>query len=232
MEMKSLIVSKIDPTVYVNPDFADLVEAVPNPVYHLHTDSGKEYSHLIGGICWPVFGSQEGCVLILGSSRDEIPTFEVIDEFFSDSPRELLRACFSLRDKYGFRLCSQIFQHWIGEDRFQSQLYEVNLKAERKHVHLTPPPDFDKPNSDEIYIEQIRSVSADGRLIIPSAVVLDRMKALTMFDADAPLVNTPVAACIGYLLHEMLTYKPWQVNTDTSFALDDDHDESAACNLE
>jgi hypothetical protein len=222
--MEPLIVSKKDPQAEIKADFADMFgDMTPNPIYYQHVETEQEYWHLLGGIAWPVVGSQKGCVLIIGATREDVPTFEVIDEFFSDTPRELLRACFKLRDKYGFENCRKLFRLWIGEDRFQGTLRDVNMEIkDQKHVHLTPPPDFDKPNSDEIYIEQIRSVSADSRLIIPSVTVLDSMKAMTLMDAGTLLVNTPVAACIGYLLHEMLAYKPWQLSTDTSFNMDDE----------
>jgi hypothetical protein len=220
--MESLIVSKKDPQAEIKADFADMFgDMIPNPIYYQHIETKKEYSHLIGGIAWPVMGSQKGCVLIVAATREDTPIFVVIDEILSDTPRELLRACVQLREKYGFKNCRKLFNLWIGEDRFQAQRNDVNRELEsQKHIHLTPPPDFDKQNSDEIYIEQIRSVTADGRLIIPSGMVLDSMKAMTLLDASIPLANTPVAACIGYILHEMLTRKPWHVNTEPAFNLD------------
>jgi hypothetical protein len=208
-------------------------DMIPNPIYYQHTETGKEYSHLTGGITWPVLGAQKGCVLIVGATREDTPRFEVMDTFFSDTPRELLRACVQLREKYGFKNCRKLFNLWIGEDRFQTQRYDVNRELEsQKHIHLTPPPDFDKQNSDVIYIEQIRSANADGRLIIPSGRVLDSMKAMTLQDASTPLPNTPVAACFGYILHDMLRHKPWHVNTEPAFNLEEDDPNFEGFNLD
>jgi len=223
--MKSVITVLRDPRQEVNEDFARIYgQPPPNPIYFRH-ENGKEYSSLVGGIGWPVLGKQPGCVLIIGATRDEPPSFEVLDESFSENPRDLLKACIELRDKYGFREYSKVFNNWIGEDLFESLLLDINKKEERG-VYITPPPDFSLRNHDEIYIDQIRTITAEGRLVIHCPAVLDNMKAMTILDAKKPLGDTPVVAVICYILHEMLTGKPWV--TEERVVNMDDYDGLAA----
>lgn len=77
----------------------------------------------------------------------------------------------------------RLLQAWIGEDLFAGFLAEVN-KEKAFGIFITPPTDFDKPNRDQIFVEQIRLLSESGRLLIHPTAVSDDLKGMTIVDAE------------------------------------------------
>ena len=171
-----------------------------------------------------LFADSNSCVLIVGVTREDIPRYEVLDAVFEKSPRQLLPQCLILRDKFGFRDSSRLFKHWIGDDsRFVSveENFNQGNKEEPRHgIFTNSPPDFDKPNADELYIDTLRSLSAEGRVVIPARFheVRDSLQGMTL--TDTKLADFPAAAALGYALHDLETVKPW-LNTIRSFTMDD-----------
>ena len=224
MKPKSLVETKIDKSAYCNPDFFDLTGGpTPDKIYYGY--AGKDYYYIAGSIGWPPdFSGQPGCVLIVGVTREDIPSYEVLDAVFENSPRQLLNQCLILRDKFGFRDSSRLFSHWIGDaSRFvtvEENFNQANKEAPRHGIFTNSPPDFDRPNADELYIDTLRSLSAEGRVIIPAQFheVKDSLQGMTL--ADTTLADFPSAAALGYALYEMETVKPW-LNTVRAFTMDD-----------
>ncbi len=174
----------------------------------------------MGGLAWPILNGLPGCAVIVGSTRGENPNFEVLEASFDNSPRALLKSCYELRDKYGFKEAPKILNHWAGENLFKNILLDL-YKKKTRGLFISPPPDFDKPNSDQIYIEQIRSLADEGRLKIHDQVVLNELKSLTVFDAENRLSSFPAVAAVSYVLHESIVFKPW-ISRTTVVDLDDD----------
>jgi hypothetical protein len=218
MAIKSLVEIKLDKSAYCNPDFSDLQgEPVPDRIYFGY--NGNDYAHISGAIGWPPgFGTQSGCVLIIGVTREEVPRFEILDALFCSTAREVMRNCLFLRDKFGFRECSKLFNYWIGdssrfitiEDDFNSGL---DNEKHRCGVYTNSPSDFEKPNADEIFIDQIRNISTEGRLILPDSFHEVRDTLQNMGVSDNKLSDYPAAAALGYALHDCIVTQPW-LNVD------------------
>ncbi len=198
-----------DETIMANEDFALVFGETPKkPHYFRHLENGKEFVCLEAGIAWSVYLKKPGVVVVVGASRDESPNYEIIEAVMGDSPQELMAQCFNLRKKYGFGEMEGLLQRFIGQDLFESMLRGLN-KKHSQNLFFTKPADMESQNSDEIYIETIRNMSSAGKLIIPQQNIIDELKSLSITDAEQRLTDFPVAAAIGYVLHEMNVRKPW-----------------------
>jgi hypothetical protein len=230
--MKSIITAHKDPQAYVNRDFRDLVKDVPNPVYFRHRKTGAEYSAIVGGIAWPVWNGEDGCTLIVATSRETEPTFSVLDHFRSSTPRKLIESCFRLRTKYGHAECSEAIDDFIGPPRYEDTVWRANEGIERS-MTIIKPSGFDESDSDDLYIDAIKSLSEDKKLIINDQGLLDSLKAMSLSDAEKRLEQFPVAYALGMVLHDMQVDRPWLDHGDSAFNVDDpEHDDSEAFNLE
>lgn len=228
--MESVIEVRRDPQEKVNEDFRDLTGGiVTKPVYYHHLETEKDYSYLIGALAWPVLGGSPGCALIAGSSRSETPSYEILEAISRTSPFSLLQGCETLREKYGFGKERDLLRYFIGEDLFDSLLYDLNRETNRQ-LYIIAPPDIEKPHSDEIYIRQIRFMTEANRLIIRPQAVQDELRTLTIADADRTIKEiNPTAAAVGYVLHYLESNKPW--NQQDRFADLDDAGSDEAVNL-
>ncbi len=228
--MKPVLKAMKDPQAYINKDFLDIFPVQPNPVYFKHLD-GREYSALCPGLIWPTLGGKEGIVILIGVVRDSTldggkPVFELLDHTFSASPRGIINACLTLREKYGHKDYSGIFSYFTGEDRFPNLLLECNASLDRP-VYIMEPPDFSQATFSEILLNEIREITGDGRLKITDQTVLDSLKSMSLVDADRPLSEFPVAFAIGCCLHEMLVLKGWVYVENRVFNIDEDTGDDA-----
>jgi len=226
MTIKSLVKIKQEKGPYCNPDFYDLHGApAPDRIYFGYGE--MDFFHICGAIGWPSgFGSKPGCALVIGVTREDVPRFEVLDAVFCSSPREILRNCLLLRDKFGFRECSKLFNYWIADSsRFGSIENEFNNELDNQIVHhgvfTNDPVDFDKPNADEIYVDQLRNISSERRLILSNQFHDIREALQSMSPSDMKLNDFPAAAALGYAAHELETVKPW-IHNIRSFTIEDD----------
>ncbi|MCP3930554.1 MAG: hypothetical protein GY705_15805, partial [Bacteroidetes bacterium] len=157
--MKSIIEICKDETIQANQDFARVFGATPKkPHYFRHLENGKEFSCLEAGIAWPVYLKKPGVVVVVGASRDESPSYEILDAAMSDSPQDLIEQCFDLRKKYGVGEMEGLLQRFIGQDLYESMLRGLN-KKHSQNLFFSKPADIENRNSDEIYIETIRNMS-------------------------------------------------------------------------
>ena len=224
---KCEITIKLDEQAYVNGDFNDTIDEPP-PNRNYFEYKGKDYHHFAGAIGWPPdFSSVPGCSIVLGVTRKDIPRFEILDVAFSLTPQQIFHRCCEVRDKFGFRECSALFNSWIGdsirysslEDEFNTENFD--LKEDRCGIYVTNPPDLEKPNSDEICVAQLRTVIADKRLVITDQFYVVRDALQFMTPEDTRLKELPAVAALAYAVHELVTLKPW-LSVDRSFDLEEE----------
>ena len=204
--MKTIIEVVRDTATASNADFAKIYGApVKKPMYYRHED-GSEYSYIQGAIAWPVSGP--GCALIIGVTREDRPSYKILEASFNNYPRDLLQDCIDLKSKYTPVGNLKLLQPWVGEDLFSSFLAEVNVDQKFK-LFFTPPPDIEEQNSGQIYIGKIRAITEDGRLAIVPQRVSDELKSMTSADAGMSLTSFPAVAATGYALHYLTVRRPW-----------------------
>jgi hypothetical protein len=205
--MKPIIEAVRDPNIASNADFAKINgEPARKPMYYRHED-GSEYFHIQGALAWPTI-SEPGCALVVGVTREDLPIYKVLDARFSKHPSDLLRDCIALKSTYTPIGNLRLLQPWVGEDLFSSLLAEVNVDQKLK-LFFIPPPDIEKQNCYQIYIEKIRAMSEAGRVAVVPQSVLDELKSITATDTEKPLASFPAVAATGYALHYLTVRQPW-----------------------
>ncbi|MFC1830501.1 hypothetical protein ACFL0S_00580 [Thermodesulfobacteriota bacterium] len=131
-----------------------------------------------------------------------------------------MKICVDLRQKYGFKETSTLFNVWVGEDLFDQALYRFNIDLKRK-LNFNAPPDFQEPNANEIYIHHVRSLALNGKLKITDTLVYDEMSTTAVIDFEKQrLQDFPVLAAVAYVLYSMDLYRPW-LQGSTVFNYDD-----------
>ncbi len=226
--MESLIkeiVSKND----FDKDWAKITgqpERIPSFFKHVHTE--EEYSFIAGAVGWPVYQEKPGCVIIIGVSKDDTPSYEILDAAFHDSPKGVMELCLELRTKWGHKESRSLFQNFIGLDRFDTLQWEINQGLHRKLFFL-PPSYMDRPDSDEIYIQHLNNLSEMGKLKISVQEVQDQLSSLTTEDFDKKLVKYPVLTAVTYGLYTIDEMTPWIVQSTFNF---DDEESPDAINLD
>jgi hypothetical protein len=208
---ESVITVVKDTSAIANKDWADITGQQPrHPDYFQHKETGTQYSWLAAGIAWPVLAAQEGCVVVIGCSRDDKRVFTVVDAAFAQSPRALIKLCAALRDKW----CgggSVLFSSFAGPDElYRQMLAETNNeleKAKQRRIIIRNPPDFGDKEAE--LLNTVFELSADNRLKVDVLPVMDALKRMTPPDAGKKLSDSPAVAAVVYVLNEMMTIKPW-----------------------
>ncbi len=218
--MKSIITAHKDPQAYVNQDFRDMIKEVPNPVYYRHRETGKDYSAISGAIAWPVLNGEDGCTLIVATSRGAEPVFTMLDYSRSGSPTQLIDSCFRLRIRYGHDEYSDGFDDFIGPPKYDHNVWRANEGIDRP-MSIIKPCGFDQTDRDDLYIDAIRGLSGDGKLIVNNQSLLDSLKAMSLSDSEKRLEQFPATVALGMVLHDMQVYRPWL-----------DHDDNRAFNMD
>ncbi len=230
---KSVIELVADTSAPANRDFAAMTgqEYCRRPTFFRHKETG-DYSWLSCGLCWPVMSSSEkGCAVIIGSSMDDTPSFTVLDAGLSQTARGLVQECLRLRDKWGFRLSSELFRTWTGLPLFERMLLEANEKLDPGLI-VNPPVDSDAENADQLYINTIQELTVDHRLKIGPVAVRDALRGMVLSDADKSLSDSPIVAAVAYTLHQMICSQSWLDHGDRAFNLEDADIGLNAVNLE
>jgi len=86
---------------------------------------------------------------------------------------------------------------------------------------IIKPCDFDESDSDDLYIDAIRGLSADDKLTVNDQGLLDSLKAMSLTDAEKRLDQFPTAYALGMVLYDMQVYEPWLDHGDRAFNMDD-----------
>ncbi|BDD88013.1 hypothetical protein [Desulfofustis limnaeus] len=240
-QVPSEVTMKEDRRAFVNGDFVD-VEGEPPPRKFYFAWKEKKYYHFCGAIGWPILSSdQEGCALVIGVTREDTPRYEIVDSKSSDSVTDLLLGCLELRDRFGFRECSQLFPHWIADDQHPEKITEMVTSFSRKMrdecdlykgLYINSPADF-KTGADELYIRTLREVGFSKRLVFTTDSEWIKQRIQTMTRDAISLKENPPAAALAYAIYDMELARPW-LQWDRSFSLDDKStfDDDRSCNLD
>jgi hypothetical protein len=191
-------------------------EQFRHPDYFRHKETGAEYSWISGGLAWHVLAEgKEGCAVVVGCSRNDKPKFSVVDAGFSMTPKGVIQECVRLRDKWNGG-SSALFSSFAGPyELYDRTLIEINNELEEGNpkqcrIILRNPPDFEKQEADQTYLNTVKELSMDSKLRIDVVTVKDALKRMTEQDADKKLSDSPAVAAVAYVLYEMITIKPWR----------------------
>jgi hypothetical protein len=191
------------------------------PTYYRNTETGTEYYHISGSICWP--GQNPGFIVIIAvlKTTENSPVFQVIEEVEIDNINGLLSACLQLREKYGHGQGSDLFNFWYGEnDRFDAIVNDFNhyLTArddKTQGIYLVPPYDHQKPNAFEIWVNSIRGclkrdASNKPTLYMGNCTRLRSYIQTSPFDVavKGSIEDYPALAALGGVVHSLMMLRP------------------------
>jgi hypothetical protein len=192
---------------------------------YINTETAEEFYYIAGGIAWPGKESP-GYVLIIGvqvemENDKEIPVLVSMDEVEDRCVDGLLGQSLRLRERYGYK--DGLFRFWYGDyARFKSIVVRFNQqhRDETNHaegVYLSTPVDFKRNNHFEICLNEIRSLLAPRESGAKSLFLgnCHRLQnAIQSLPGDAAQRYTdddcPPVACLGYVVHSLLTSMPWR----------------------
>lgn len=188
----------------------------PSPIYYRNLETGEEYAYIAGGLAFPSkFDNTDeikpgvAVIVAVDEANSDVPVFRVLEEAQSENVPALLRKCLVLREKYGDRECSELFDTWRGDNKnYQSHVNDFNatLKGEQRGIYINPPPDFDSPNAFDSYAHRIRELAAkEARRLHLGPCNLLRNCLLGE-------INHPAVLALGYVVFSLsstLGNRPW-----------------------
>jgi hypothetical protein len=206
------------------------------PTYYRNIETGEEYLHLAGGLGWPSNGIPGYCCIIgvdRPETKEEEPSFRVLDEKEDLGIKGLLEKCKELREKWGYKKNSELFQIFYGDyEAFPSIVHEFNTgfyrnPGDRNGLYISPPSGFELRNSFQIYIQKIREFLSPNkagkkRLYLGGCeIIKNRLSNLPPDAMDKGDMDKFIAiATVGSVLHSLSESKPWEIRVCNGF--DDD----------
>lgn len=211
-------------------DYAIVTEAelVERPHWFEDVKTGRLFHDLYGCLGWPSEVKEgdpgmPGYVAIVGVIRpdDKLEHYNPVDakfllleEYETIDVPDLIDACVSMRERWGFGVHQDLLTMWYGDpERFLTTLSRKNewlAKAggPEKAVILTPPDDFYVPKIFDYYVRSMQSVlkkrgeNHEPRFYFGEQKILkSKIQAFTRDD--------PAILAAGGLVHSLLSRTLW-----------------------
>ncbi len=190
-----------------------LIAEVEGDKYHIRHysylhDNGIEYTHITGGVVWPMFG-EDGYAIVVGVVGDG-KEIHCIEEFKTEDVSELYQYCLETQINYGRDIYNDVFRTWYGDPTRMLTL--ITERGLNKNLIVSQPPDFDREDHFQLYIQRIKDLASkknkvlvlnDCNMLRGSIMAASKNKRLKAKD-------NPVLVTAGWTLHAIIAYKPWR----------------------
>jgi hypothetical protein len=167
-----------------------------------------EYTCIAGGLIWPTL-EYPGYAIIVGVVEDG-EKIHLLEEFKTEHIGLLYNYCSEAQERYGKVKFKNVLSTWWGNaDKIMSLVHE---REASKRLFITEPPDSEKEENFQIYLNRLITLSyKDNKVIKWGDCKEAKNSFLSLVKSDSlKKEHNPVIACTGWLIHAIIIYKPWR----------------------
>ena len=188
-------------SAFVNKFVAEIQGKRSHEREYLWMGGERPYTHITGGIILPQFEAS-GYIVTVGVGKNN--RFHCLEEFESRDELDLISRAKSLQAEYG----PGVIRTWWGDAEHLMSLVNDGDNP----VIISFPIDYDKSDSFQIYRARL------GVSLLNNAKQFyfhdcDKLKSqVVAFNRDktASEKNNPAVAMLGWVVHTLLMYRPWE----------------------